>query len=123
MADKKPKKQTPDLNEVKDELLAKAKKAGHIERGDWKLYYSTLTGIFKNYNEWKYRSGFPQKTTDEILLMLNRGLPKELISGLAGTLRVADAVKFAKYLPEADQAEADIAVIEKTIKQQDNLTS
>ncbi len=103
--------------------LRELKRAGYIERGEWKLYYSTLTGVFKNYNERKYRSGFPQKTSDEILVALHQRLPKDLISGLAGTLRVADAVKFAKYRPEADQAEADIAVMEKTIKQQDNLIS
>ncbi|MBN8860504.1 MAG: hypothetical protein J0H29_19085 [Sphingobacteriales bacterium] len=101
--------------------LNELKKAGYIERGEWKPYYSTLTGIFKNYNERRYWSGFLQKTTDEILVTLNQGLPKDLISVLAGTLRVADAVKFAKYRPEAGQAEADIAVMEKTIKQQDNL--
>jgi hypothetical protein len=109
------------LEEALQQLL-ELKKSGYIEREEWKLYYSTLTKIFKNYNERKYRSGFPQKTTDEILVTLNQGLPKDMISGLAGTLRVADAVKFAKYRPEAGQAEADIAVMEKTIKQQDNLT-
>jgi len=103
--------------------LRELKRAGYIERGEWKLYYSTLTEVFKNYNERKYRSGFPQKTTDEMLITLNQELPKDMISGLAGTLRVADAVKFAKYRPEADQAEADIAVMEKIIKQQDNLIS
>lgn len=118
----------PELVEVSGSPLEEAlqqlrelKKAGYLERGEWKLYYSILTGIFKKYNERKYRSGFPQKTTDEMLVALNQRLPKDLISGLAGTLRVADAVKFAKYRPEADQAEADIAVMEKTIKQQDNL--
>lgn len=34
MADKKAKKQTPDLSQAKDELLEKAKKAGHIDQKD-----------------------------------------------------------------------------------------
>ena len=114
-------KGTP-LEEALQQLHA-LEKAGYLERGEWKQYYSTLAGIFKNYNERKSRSGFLQKTTDEILVALHPELPKDPASELAGVLRIADAVKFAKYQPEADQARADITVIEKIIKQQDSLTS
>jgi len=121
---------SPEPAEVKGSPLEEAlqqlrelKASGYIERGEWKLYYSTLTRIFKMYYERKYRSGFSQKTTDEILVTLNQGLPKDMMSAIAGTLRLSDAVKFAKYRPEAGQAETDIAVMEKTLRQQDNLIS
>lgn len=103
--------------------LQELKKTGYMERGEWKRYYSTLAEIFKNYNERKYRLGFPQKTTGEILVVLHERLPKDMLSELAGTLRVADAVKFAQYLPEVNRAASDFDTIEKTIKKIDSLIS
>ncbi|MBS1749120.1 MAG: hypothetical protein JST63_04405 [Bacteroidetes bacterium] len=109
------------LEEALEQLL-QLKKEGHTGRGEWKRYYSSLTGIFKNYIERKYRLGILQKTTDEILLVLQERLSKEMAGELTGTLRVADAVKFAKYQPDVNRAESDFVTIEKTIMRIDSLT-
>lgn len=89
-------------------------------KGEWKKYYSELTDIFKTYNEGKFRDGALQKTTDELLMSADQHLPKELLSELAETLRIADAVKFAKYEPEIARSATDIDCIEKNIKKLDN---
>ncbi len=101
--------------------LQELKKAGYTGRGEWKLYYSTLSEIFRNYTERKYHLGFLQKTTDEILFVMHEKLPREMLGELAGTLRVADAVKFAKYQPEINRTASDIDIIERTITKLDSL--
>lgn len=102
--------------------LQELKKAGYTDRKEWKLYYSTLIGIFRNYTERKYHLGFLQKTTDEILFVLHERLSREMMGELADVLRVADAVKFAKYQPQVNRADLDFEIIEKTITKIDSIT-
>ncbi|MFT3703266.1 MAG: hypothetical protein QM802_12890 [Agriterribacter sp.] len=91
------------------------------EKGEWKKYYSTLGDVLKAYTEKKYHAGYFQKTTDEILIHLNQKLSKEALGEVAETLRISDAVKFARYQPELTQASPSINNIEKTIKSLDSL--
>lgn len=88
---------------------------------EWKKYYSELTGIFKIYIERKFSSPALQKTTDELLLMLNGMLDKQRISETAEALRISDAVKFARYQPQKDTASASLHSIEMTIRALDHL--
>ncbi len=90
-------------------------------RGEWKKYYSILTGIFKRYMERKFQTPAMQKTTAELLLQLKRIQGNTPVSETAEALRIADAVKFAKYRPEGDQAAASLHTIEKTIQALDHL--
>lgn len=88
---------------------------------EWKKYYSTLTDIFKTYIERKFSVPALQKTTDELLLFLNSRGGKQMVSGPAEALRISDAVKFAKYRPQGEQAALSLHAIEKTIKELDHL--
>ena len=65
-----------------------------------KEYYVRLTDIFKRYLSRKTNQYQLHLTADELLLELRSlDLPQEKISGYAACLRLANAVKFAKYLP------------------------
>jgi len=91
------------------------------DKGEWKKYYSALGDILKLYSERKYHAGYFQKTTDEVLIQLNQKLSKQALGEVAETLRISDAVKFARYQPELTQASVSINNIEKTIKTLDSL--
>lgn len=91
------------------------------EKEEWKRYYSELTDIFKTFSVGKFQDGALQKTTDELLMTMDQHLSKEELSGLAETLRIADAVKFAKYKPEITRSSLDIDIIEKTLKKLDSI--
>ena len=97
-------------------------KAQHLpEKEEWKAYYSGLTDIFRSYSDEKFHGGAMQKTTDELLMTMDQHLSKDLLSELAETLRIADAVKFAKYTPEISRSSLDIDTVEKVLKALDSL--
>lgn len=88
---------------------------------EWKKYYTELTDIFRIYYDRKFRDGALQKTTDELLISADQHLPKDLLSELAETLRMGDAVKFAKYQPDLTRSATDIDIIEKNVKKLDSM--
>lgn len=74
-----------------------------------KNYYVKLAAIFKWYISRKQRFSVMNKTTGDVLLHLaDNNLPKETIATTAEALRMGDAVKFAKHLPQ--QTESDEAL-------------
>lgn len=89
-------------------------------KGEWKKFYSTLTDITKVYSQKRFTLPALQFTTDELLVHLNN-ISRETMGKLAETLRIADAVKFAKYEPTIDQAGTDIKNIEITLQELDRL--
>lgn len=91
------------------------------EKKEWKQYYSELTDVFKTFSVGKFHDGALQKTTDELLIEMNHHLSKEDLSELAETLRIADAVKFAKYQPEITRSYVDIDIMERILKKLDSL--
>jgi hypothetical protein len=108
------------LEEALDGLRA-LKSGPFANNEEWKKYYSELTGIFKIYIERKFSSPALQKTTDELLLMLNSMLDKQRISETAEALRISDAVKFARYQPQKDTASASLHSVETVIRALDHL--
>src|SRR5690606_34651846 len=73
-----------------------------IRDEEWKRYYSRLTGIFKTYIEKKFAFPAMQKTTDELLVFLHGLRSKNENREVVEALRMADAVKFAKYKPDRE---------------------
>lgn len=90
-------------------------------KGEWKKYYSVLSEIVKTYSSKRFTLPALQYTTDELLVQLASGASRETLGKLAESLRIADAVKFAKYQPEAEQATKDIHTIEATLQELDRL--
>lgn len=93
------------------------------ENGEWKKYYSTLTDITKVYIEKRFGRPAASFTTDELLVFADGYLQKEKTALTAETLRIADAVKFAKYQPGLAQSATDIKTIEDSLRQMDKKNS
>ncbi|MBX2923322.1 MAG: BatD family protein [Chitinophagaceae bacterium] len=90
-------------------------------KGEWKKYYSVLSEIVKTYSSKRFTLPALQYTTDELLVNLTAGASRETLGKLAESLRIADAVKFAKYQPGTEQATKDIHTIEVTLQELDRL--
>ena len=89
---------------------------GLPERGAYKTYYSRLSDIFKKFLSRRFQTRAMQSTTGELLMLLAHKMGKESLSKLAETLRIADAVKFAKYQPAHTQAAEAFETIRNTIR-------
>lgn len=91
------------------------------EKGALTVYYSTLSNIIREFAQKRFGVNALQCTTDELLVQLHGVLGREQPGKLAEQLRIADAVKFAKFRPGLDQCHADIKNAEILIKEMDTL--
>ncbi len=102
--------------------LAKLEAEKYWQQGDFKLYFSELTGILREYLEGRYEILALESTTDEILRDLKPlGVPDTQYRTLAEMLELADLVKFAKQKPQAEDCLRDMdqaRTFVKTTKQQ-----
>lgn len=75
-----------------------------IATGNVKLFYVKLTFIIKNYFQEILQLHSTQSTSDELMVQLGVYLQDEKYrTGFYQFLRLADAVKFAKYIPAEEQ--------------------
>jgi hypothetical protein len=66
-----------------------------------KTFYSNISQVLKKYYSRKNNQNWLSKTTGDLLLQLQTQVSSpDLVAQAAQLLRSADAVKFAKYLPE-----------------------
>jgi len=114
---------SPSITPVEEAMqkLEALRKQGLPDKAEWKKYYSALTDIFRVYIDRRFKSGSLQKTTDEVLVQLNPMLPKSSISEIAETLRISDAVKFAKYQSNTEECTSGVINVEKTVNELDGL--
>lgn len=83
-----------------------------------KEYYSGLADIFRGYIDAKKGIHSLQATADDLVVKLKSlDLPNEQFNELTQSLRLADFVKFAKYLPSADEDKNVFTIIYKSIQQ------
>lgn len=103
-----------------DQALASLKairEADLLGKGEVKGYYSRLTDTFRLFATRRFEQPLLAETTDGILLHLSRaGVGRDALSALAAMLRLADAVKFAKYVPPAEDARQAVDDMEALIK-------
>lgn len=93
---------------------------------DSKQFYTDLTDIFKRYLTQTYFTNYAQKTSDELLVALKDKLENsDRLFPFANTLRISDAVKFAKYRPDnltntqcVDEVEKMIGHIQEILKKE-----
>jgi hypothetical protein len=101
--------------------LKELEKQQVLSKGEVKLFHTRLAEIFKRYISRKTNTSLLHFTTDEVLIhMETLNLNKDIISAAASTLRMGDAVKFAKFLPfreMSNQAYADTAALIEKIEQ------
>lgn len=88
-----------------------------------KQYYSRLVDIFRVYIFKKKEIHSLQKTTDDLVVQL-KGIPidKEQFEKLSQALRLSDFVKFAKYVPSAEDDTAIFETIKNSITSIERLT-
>lgn len=88
------------------------------EKPEAKQYYSKLVDIFRIYVLNKTGIHSLQNTTDDLVSQL-RGLkmPKEQFEKLSQSLRLSDFVKFAKYIPSAEDDKNSFDTINSSIQQ------
>jgi len=86
------------------------------EKLDQKQYYSWLVDIFRLYVFRKKDIHSLQKTTDDLVVQLKGiQISKEQFEKLSQALRLSDFVKFAKYIPSADDNRDVFETIKKAI--------
>ncbi len=91
------------------------------EKGALTDYYSLLGNIVRGYTQKRFGIRALQFTTDELLVQLHSTLRREQPGKLAELLRIADAVKFAKFRPDIEQCRSDIKNAETIMKEMDML--
>ena len=93
------------------------------EKPEAKQYYSRLVDIFRIYVFNKTGIHSLQNTTDDLVSQL-RGLkiPKEQFEQLSQSLRLSDFVKFAKYIPSAEDDKNSFDTINWSIQKIEQLT-
>ena len=109
----KKKKTDPDFFSAKlspyDEAiqsLGDLEKQQLLEKNEVKEYHTKLTEIFKRYISRNAKMYKMHLTSDEMLMELDQyGLVKEQIFAFANSLRMGNAVKFAKYIPPQNESE------------------
>ncbi|MCE2846896.1 MAG: hypothetical protein LW707_07670 [Sphingobacteriales bacterium] len=77
---------------------------GLWQSGQVKSYHSRLTDILRKYLEDRWQLTAMESTTDELLQQSSTlGWDLKLREGFERIIRLADLVKFAKYMPVADE--------------------
>jgi hypothetical protein len=82
-----------------------------------KTGFSELTAAAKRFLERNYRQPFSKYTTDETIFHLTPVTGRETAAQLTQVMRLADAVKFAKFAAPVQECSNAIAQIESIVKQ------
>jgi hypothetical protein len=86
------------------------------QTGEVKSYYSRLTDIARTYIELRYKIPAMEKTTDELMSSLHKGMMKQTLKKeLNDILVLSDFVKFAKAQPDFLENESSMRVIREFI--------
>lgn len=81
-----------------------------------KQYYSGLTDIFRSYLFAKKGIHSMKETTDDLINQLKKlSIPADQFEQLSQSLRLSDFVKFARYIPTAEDDKTVFQVIKTTI--------
>ena len=91
--------------EIAYEQLNELKKNALLEQGQFKLYYSKLSDVVRQYFENQFGVKAPEMTTEEFLWSLEKSndLKDNYKSSLKKFLSSCDIVKFAKHIPQMNE--------------------
>jgi hypothetical protein len=82
-----------------------------------KIFHTQLNDILRVFVYRKTGTATMEKTSSELMLqMKGTSLPNELFIRLAQTMRMNDAVKFAKYQPATDENDDAFSTIKQSIE-------
>ncbi len=95
--------------------LKKLRKEG-LAGNDVKAFYVRLVDIFRIYLlAGKGMQSFSKTTDDLALQIMKLNLPSHTYNDLVQTLRLSDAVKYAKFNPAIEESEQALDIVRKTI--------
>jgi hypothetical protein len=78
--------------------LKEMQQTNPVDSSSLKIYYGSLSDILKKYLSRKQNKNLMSETTGDLLLLLRAQINSpELLADTAAALRMADAVKFAKF--------------------------
>lgn len=96
-------------DEVALESLAALAESDYITKGAWKIYYTELSDILRRYVEGRFNIPACEATTDMTDDMLeqteDKYLTEDIRSDVMHILTESDLVKFAKAVPQKEDAE------------------
>ena len=96
--------------------LESLKKMALADAAAVKKYYSGMNDALRIYLSRSLGLATMERTNEELILQLSRlDMNKDFFSRLAGTLRMSDFVKFAKYIPDVHDNEQNLEVIRSAI--------
>jgi hypothetical protein len=96
--------------------LESLKKMALTDAAAVKKYYSGMNDALRIYLSRSMGLATMERTNEELILQLSRlDMNKDFFSRLAGTLRMSDFVKFAKYIPDVHDNEQNLEVIRSAI--------
>src|SRR5688500_18092741 len=94
------------------------------EKGEVKRYYTSLNDVIRRFVNRKMGLSTMEKTNEELILQVKQtGIPHEEMIRLAQTLRMSDAVKFARYVPATEDNEQSFHTTQTTVQLLNNLNA
>ncbi|MEP6746407.1 MAG: hypothetical protein ABJB86_01705 [Bacteroidota bacterium] len=116
---KKPLSKLTPLQEAL-EAINDLQKRGYAEPVRAKIFHTELNDIFRQYVYRKTNIATMEKTSGELMLQIKQfNLPVDDFTILAQTLRMNDAVKFAKYQPVENENQQAIETIKHSVEKLD----
>ena len=90
-----------------------------VSRGAFKLFYLRLSDIVRHYVEERFGLRAPEQTTEEFLAAMSAApvIRRDHQTLLRGFLNQADLVKFAKFVPDANDVEGAVKAARRFIRQ------
>jgi hypothetical protein len=87
-----------------------------IEKNEQKLFYTELVGICRNFSDAQLGLKTNTKTTDEYMILLKGRIGSETVqTQYFQFLRLASAVKFAKYIPAKQHNDESVIAAQQFI--------
>jgi hypothetical protein len=120
------KKAISKLSPIEEALqsLETLRQKGSVGEGGSKIFHTQLNDIFRWYLYRKTNLGTMEKTSGELMVQLKQwNIPQDAFVNLAQTLRMGDAVKFAKYQPEGLENNESLNNIKHSIELLDKIIS
>lgn len=97
--------------------LKNLQQLNYSDAADARIVHTKLADILKRYISRKNHDNYLNTTTGDFLMVLKQeGVFTDLLTAMAAALRTGDAVKFAKYLPPAEETALSIGSIKEVIE-------
>ncbi|KIC89172.1 BatD family protein [Flavihumibacter sp. ZG627] len=108
--------------------LSAMKGYDHLDAPGLKNYYIRINDILRDYFRERNLVNSPDSSNEKLVVAVKQRLDTETVYRLAQSLRLADAVKFAKYLPDGqethkvyDDIHSTIRIVEESYLQEEAL--